>query len=168
MAHIHDIPAGGRLCVIVLWHPGRVLDAVRTEIEQAHIAFVDWISGTAERSEEVFRRLFLDRFDRDLVLVQPAGVAVHMRDFGPGLERSHGDNPDFRIAVRDVMLLREHGELVLASYTEWQKNATRSTPRDNGRIASVWMRRDADRLRWLHVHETWLPDDVMAAGPCDF
>ena len=25
-----------------------------------------------------------------------------------------------------------------------------------------------ERLTWLHVHETWLPSEVMAAGPYDF
>jgi hypothetical protein len=27
---------------------------------------------------------------------------------------------------------------------------------------------EIEALRWLHVHETWLPQAVMAQGPYDF
>ena len=45
--------------------------------------------------------------------------------------------------------------------------ALASTPPDNARVATV-MFHHADRLKWLHVHETWMPTEVMAAGPYDF
>ena len=59
---------------------------------------------------------------------------------------------------------------MLATYEEWQRNALASTPPDNGRVATVLFEDDRaeDRLRWLHIHETWLPEEVMAAGPYDF
>lgn len=56
---------------------------------------------------------------------------------------------------------------VLATYEEWQRNAIASKPADNGRIATALFRA-REQLRWIHVHETWLPRDVMAAGPFDF
>ena len=55
----------------------------------------------------------------------------------------------------------------VATYEEWQRNALASEPANNGRIASVLFA-TSDALQWVHVHETWLPADVMAAGPYDF
>lgn len=144
-----------------------MLDTVRREVDELHRFFVDWMSGAVERSDDVFRTRFLDRCDGDFVYVQPSGVAMHVRDLAPGLEGAYGKNPSFRIAVRDVRVLRQHGEIILATYVEWQRNAS-SPPHDNGRISSVLFRRDRDALRWLHVHETWLSPEVMAAGPYDF
>ena len=59
-------------------------------------------------------------------------------------------------------------DLIAATYEEWQRNALASTPKDNGRIATVLFRREEERLRWLHLQETWLPDERMRAGPFDF
>lgn len=40
-------------------------------------------------------------------------------------------------------------------------------PPDNGRVATVLFR-ETEPLRWLHIHETWLPESVQSAGPYDF
>ncbi|MFT5397007.1 MAG: hypothetical protein ACI85N_002222, partial [Gammaproteobacteria bacterium] len=40
-------------------------------------------------------------------------------------------------------------------------------PPDNGRLATVIFKK-TDPLQWLHVHETWMPETVQAAGPFDF
>ena len=56
---------------------------------------------------------------------------------------------------------------VIATYEEWQRNALASTPPDNGRVATAVFER-GERLKWLHIHETWVPPEQMAAGPYDF
>lgn len=56
---------------------------------------------------------------------------------------------------------------VLVTYEEWQRHALASMPPDNGRLSTALFD-CADGLRWLHVHETWLPAAQMAAGPYDF
>ena len=83
------------------------------------------------------------------------------------MRRAHGSNPDFRIAIRNVVVRRVMPDVVLATYEEWQRNALASTPPDNARLATVAFAR-TEPLRWLHVHETWLPGEVAAAGPYDF
>lgn len=141
--------------------------AVREEIEDLHRFFVGWFTGVLPREDEVFEKEFLARLDADFVLIPPAGITLDRASLAGGLKADHGNNPDFRIAIRNVQVRREEGDLVLATYEEWQRDATASTPENNGRVSSVLFRRNDD-LRWLHVHETWLPEELMAAGPYDF
>ena len=77
-----------------------------------------------------------------------------------------GTNPDFRIAITDVRVVRDLGDTVMATYTEWQTGAKRSATQ-NGRFTSVLMTKAAPH-RWLHIHETWLPEAEQAAGDYDF
>ena len=102
-----------------------------------------------------------------MVFVSPDGARLTRADLASGFEQAHGANPDFAIAIRDVTVLREVGDLVLATYTEWQRGSTRSGRTESGRFTTVLMTRDAPH-RWLHVHETWLPETEQKAGPYDF
>jgi len=138
---------------------------VRTEIEALHEFFVGWFTGALP--ESAFQEGFLDRFDADFILVPPAGVTLGIDELASGVHGAHATNPEFRIAIRNVRVRRVHGDWVLASYEEWQRNALASTPPDNGRAATVLFE-IGEPMRWLHVHETWLPDEVLAAGPYDF
>ncbi|PRP95842.1 hypothetical protein ENSA5_37110 [Enhygromyxa salina] len=144
---------------------------VRAEIEALHEFFVSWFTGAVENDDDVFQRGFARRFDPGFVLVPPAGTLMSLPRLTRAIREGYGQNPDFRIAIREVVLRREIGDLVLVTYEEWQRNAKASTPADNGRAATAVFK--ADRvapggLAWLHVHECWLPREVMAAGPYDF
>ncbi len=146
-------------------------DAVRTEIEALHEFFVSWFSGSCARDPEVLAQGFTRRFAEEFLLVPPAGTRLTAADLGQGVERAHGSNPGFRIAIRAVDIQVQSPTLVVATYEEWQRNAKASTPPDNGRVATVVFRRepaDSNDLRWQLVHETWLPAEIMAAGPYDF
>ena len=147
------------------------VDQVRAEIEAVHAFFVEWFGGHIPADDAVFDKRLLARFDERAQLVQPGGQQLSLAELSAGMRRAHGASPDFRIAIRNVAVEREHGEWILATYEEWQVNAKNSKPPDNGRLSSVLFRRDdaaPGGLVWLHVHETWLPADVMAAGPYDF
>ncbi|UCG74117.1 MAG: hypothetical protein JSV45_07010 [Chromatiales bacterium] len=139
--------------------------AVRREIEALHEFFVGWFSGALAAAE--FDAQFTSRFDPEFVLIPPSGELLTLGQLSGVLRVAHGSNPDFRIAIRDVQLRRITATHVLATYEEWQRNALASTPADNGRLATVLFQRN-ESLRWLHVHETWLPAATMAAGPYDF
>ena len=140
---------------------------LRHEIEALHRFFVAWFSGSAAREEACFEAEFLRRFDEDFLLIPPAGSVLNLADLSHGIHARHGSNPDFRIAIRNVSLRRLWEGHALATYEEWQRNALASTPPDNGRVATVLFRL-TEPLRWLHVHETWLPAEIMTAGPYDF
>jgi len=139
--------------------------AVRTEVEALHEFFVGWFSGALNAS--VFDTEFLPRFAPDFHIVPPAGTLMNLGQITEAIRSARDTNAEFRIAIRNVTVRAQFDGHILATYEEWQRNALASQPRDNGRIATVILR-DTRPLQWLHVHETWLPNDVMAAGPYDF
>lgn len=138
---------------------------IRREIEELHVFFVDWFTGAAPKDRLESR--FCVAMDADMVFVSPDGTRLGRADLIAGFKGAHGANPVFRIAIRDVKVQREIGDLVSATYTEWQRGAARSGRAENGRFTTVLMTRNAPH-RWLHVHETWLPEAEQAAGSYDF
>lgn len=138
---------------------------VRNEVEALHRFFVGWFSGKLPLN--AFELEFLARFDREFRLIPPAGVLLTLDKFKTALYRSHASNPDFRIAIRNVKVHQLLDGHILATYEEWQRNALASKPPDNARIATVIFN-NTQPLRWIHVHETWLPESIASAGPFDF
>ena len=144
---------------------GDLQDRVREEIEEVHGFFVDWITG--ETDEGALEKVFVPRIDDAMHFVSPDGNRLDRDELVAMFRRCHGANPDFRIAIRDVRILSELGDHLLATYQEWQRGAKTSAKPENGRVTTVVLSRESP-FRWLHVHETWLPDTVQAAGPYDF
>jgi len=139
--------------------------AARAEIEALHAFFVGWFSGSLAEAE--FESGFLSRFAADFLLVPPAGTLLTLGQLADGVRSAHASNPEFRIAIRNVTLRRRLDGYLLATYEEWQRNALASKPPENARLATVLFA-EGRPLRWLHVHETWLPEEVARAGPYDF
>jgi hypothetical protein len=140
-------------------------DIVRTEIEDLHKFFVGWFTGTLNNN--IFDEGFLARFDSEFLLIPPAGIILSLDELSSGIKNTYDTNPDFRIVIRNVKIQRVLDNEIIATYEEWQRNALASTPPDNGRLATVIFKK-TDPLQWLHVHETWMPETVQAAGPFDF
>lgn len=138
---------------------------VREEIVSLHQFFVDWYSGQLEQSS--FEPGFLARMDPRFTMIEPGGRLLRFNELKSLLRQRRGSNPDFRIAIRQVCVQRASERYVFATYQEWQRNALASEPADNARISTVLFRRD-EGLQWLHVHETWLPEAVRAAGSFSF
>lgn len=136
---------------------------VRKEVEALHGFFVEWFSGAIP--SHGFDADFVARFDSEFILIPPAGSLVTFADFASSVQRAHGSNSSFRIAIRNVKVQRVLDGYVLATYEEWQRNALASKPPDNARIASVVFKND-EPLKWLHIHETWMPES--APGSYDF
>ncbi len=140
-------------------------ERVRREVEDLHQFFYGWFRGEIDRQS--FESKFLPRFAPDLVFIPPGGRLYGLPDLSSMIRGGYGSNPEFRVCIRKVEVRRRFDGHILATYEEWQRNARASQPADNGRIATVLFT-DEDPLRWLHIHETWLPEDVMATGPYDF
>ena len=137
----------------------------REEIEALHRFFVGWFSG--ELPQTAFESGFTARFASDFLIIPPAGTVLGLGDLSNSIERAHGSNPEFRIAIRNVCLRRVTPSQLLVTYEEWQRNALATTPPDNARVATVWFERGTP-LKWLHVHETTMPEALVRAGPFDF
>jgi hypothetical protein len=141
------------------------MDKVRREVESLHEFFCVWFGGRIPQEE--FEQQFLPRFHQDLAFIPPAGELLNLEDISAWIRGGYGSNPDFRIQIRNVTIHREFEGHVLATYEEWQRNALASEPSDNGRIASVVFVK-GERLKWLHIHETWVPREIMEADLFDF
>ncbi len=140
-------------------------DIVRTEIEDLHKFFVGWFTGTFDINS--FESGFLSRFDPDFLLIPPAGIILALDVLSTSIKNTYDTNPDFRIAIRNVKIRRVLENEIIATYEEWQRNALASTPPNNGRVATVVFKK-TEPLQWLHVHETWVPDSVIATEPFNF
>ena len=141
------------------------METVTKEIEALHEFFVAWFTGAIDASQ--FKIGFLNRFDPTFLLIPPAGTILDLDGIAANIRAGYASNPNFRIAIRNVQVRRVFDGHILATYEEWQRNAIASTPPDNARLATVLFA-DTPPLRWLHIHETWMPKDVAAAGPYDF
>ena len=142
-----------------------IQERVRCEVEDLHEFFTGWFTGRLPEGD--FESKFLARFSPGFVFIPPAGRLLGIEDLSASLRAGYASNPDFRVQIRSVAVRRQFDGCVLATYEEWQRNALASIPPDNGRISTVLFS-SGDPLRWLHIHETWLPGDIIAAGPYDF
>jgi len=133
-----------------------MLAEVHAEVEALHDFFTGWVSGALPEDDEAFAHGVAERLHPAFEMVMPSGTA-HDRDAIVGaIRRSWGNAPDFRIGIRDVAVLGEWPELVLATYIEAQTGARNSIPPDNLRRSTVLFERRGGRLLWRHVHETAL------------
>ncbi len=149
-----------------------LLIAARHEIEDFHAFFDDWFQGLCPNSDEVFKARHGARLADDFQLTYPGGVAIGKQGLIDGVRQAYGKSPGFGVQIRNVELrpLACEGHL-LVTYEEWQKNAVNSTPPNNARLSSAIFRileTNPVKLEWFHLHETWLPREVMDAGPFDF
>lgn len=140
-------------------------DQVRIEIEELHEFFCNWFSGNLPKTD--FDSKFTTRFAPDLVFIPPAGKLLGLTELSTAIYKGYSSNPKFRVQIRGVTIRRKFDGYVLATYEEWQRNALASKPTDNGRIVTVVFK-NGDPLKWVHIHETWLPEEEMASGEYDF
>jgi hypothetical protein len=138
----------------------------QAEIEELHRFFVGWFSGKLPK--DCFQAQFMDRFDPECLLMPPGGKLLTLEQFSAGVHGAHATNPNFRIVIRNVVLRWVFGSTILATYEEWQRFAIASKPPENVRFASVLFNVAEDRLCWLHIHETWLPEAEYGEQVFDF
>ncbi|MEE9345413.1 MAG: nuclear transport factor 2 family protein [Methylococcales bacterium] len=140
-------------------------ERIRVEIEDLHEFFCNWFAGKLPKAD--FDSKFTARFAPDLVFIPPAGELLGLADLSSVIYDGYASNPKFRIQIREVTVRQEFDSYVLATYEEWQHDALASKPPDNGRVATVVFKID-NPLKWVHIHETWLPKTVMASDKYDF
>ena len=147
-------------------------DFVALEVIELHRFFEDWFGGYCDDSEEVFSEGILSRMHGDFNIILPGGMMIYGADFWPEFRKLYGSNPDFHISIRAIQQQPLVSDSVyLVNYQEWQRNARQSKPENNGRLSSAVFLADKDApngIKWFHVHETWLPDSVIAAEPFDW
>lgn len=115
----------------------------------------------------MFRSEFTNHFDNDFLLIASNGTVLQLDVLSDSIRNGYGSNPDFRITIRNVLVRHCWDGYLLVIYEEWQYGDKMSSLPNNGRIASVLFRTHGD-VKWLYVHETWLPKDIAEADVFDF
>lgn len=142
---------------------------IEAAIHDIHDFFTDWIGGRCPGDDETFQRNALDRISDDLVAIFPAGRRFGKGEFKGYMSSIYGSNPDFRIKIRDIRVNHASGKMAVVNYQEWQKAAKDSDQANNGRITTMVLgEKSSGGVEILQVHETWLPDEVVATGDFDF
>ena len=132
----------------------------RREVIELHRFFQDWFRGELEPTAEAFAR-FDSVIAESFVIIGPGGQLFERPPLVDRLRRGHGgwrDDEKSRIWIENVRLRHTAGELALLTYEEWQE--IRGEVR--GRLSSALFRAcegTPNRVEWLHVHETWLPEE---------
>lgn len=142
---------------------------IETAIHDIHDFFTDWVGGRCPGDAETFQRNALDRISDDLVAIFPAGRRFGKEDFKGYMSSIYGSNPDFRIKIRDIRVNLVNGKMAVVNYQEWQKAAKDSDQPNNGRITTmVLAEKSTGGVEILQVHETWLPEELVANGDFEF
>lgn len=141
-----------------------ILRTVTKEIVELHDFFTEWFKGTVERQQLEPR--FLSRLHEGFVFIPPDGQVITRELLKEIFDRGYGTNNYFKIQIRDVTICHEVGNLMMATYTEWQVGAIQSE-NTNARVVSILIEMTTP-VKWLHIHETWLPESVRPADSFDF
>jgi hypothetical protein len=142
--------------------------ACKEEICRLHKFFVNWFTGALPNTEEEFLK-GVSGLAPSFHLISPRGSIDGHQSLLESLRKAHGIHMDdgFDIDIRNCQLMHDNESTIAMTYEEWQHTAT-STP--TGRISTVLFQviadeqeKDGEILKWLHVHETWLPDGKESA-----
>jgi type 2A phosphatase activator TIP41 len=147
------------------------------QVEDLHGLFVQWFRGTRalEELQEELRLRLSDSFSH----VAPNGQFLSGRQILLGhLEDKYGCYHDrvFEIDIYNVQLIWSDGDKFLVTYEEWQSwqqemddsasgDMDANQTQQFGRLSTCLLYRP-DKTKpfsWIHVHETWLEDEVPAA-----
>jgi len=139
----------------------QVLAEVRQDIVALHDFFVGWYNG--DLPESAFETEFAARLDPSFTIIMPSGAELDYETLSAAMRDSFGKKPGFRIEIRNVRIVKATETTVIATYEEWQENEREEPGSASARISTVAMTR-GEVLKWLHVHETWLPEETLAAG----
>jgi hypothetical protein len=129
----------------------------RTEVIEAHRFFTEWFTGVLPETDATWSA-FEDTLAPGFHLVAPHGVAIPRDQLLAGIRSMHGKHAGagFKIWIEDFACRYVGAETVVATYEEWQDQGGEV----RGRLSTVVFERNPampNHVRWLHVHETWLP-----------
>jgi hypothetical protein len=143
-------------------------EAVEREVVELHTFFEDWFTGRLPDRDDAFERVEQVLSPR-FVLVIPEGRIIRRAELISSLRNRHGarsealdesTSDDFDIWIDSIEIQIEDGDLVVATYEEWQRiEPEDGETEEKGRISSVVFTRNDDMphgLGWQHLHETWL------------
>jgi len=133
------------------------------EIVELHQFFQDWYRGRDDVDFERFNRALSPGF----VIVMPDARILGREVIVDAVRQQRDSDPEARLEIRNVQLHMAGKDHAVLTYEEWQG---RGGDPMRGRLSTVVFTFDNDApngLIWLHVHETWLPEDARESTSTD-
>ena len=134
-----------------------MITRIENEIVQLHQFFQDWYNNELSFTEENFSHCS-NVLAPGFSIVFPSGEKIERESLLKGLWQAHNSRKGMRIWIKNVHLIHQIHDVILATYEEWQEiDKTVSA-----RISSVAFQTNQNTpngLLWLHVHETWITPD---------
>lgn len=130
------------------------------EVRELHAFFQAWFRGELPQTNNRLKRLE-DALGADFQLVAPDGSVRSRAAVIDGVDDRHGAQRDadmpFRIEVESVAACFERDDICLLTYEEHQRTASEWRGR---RSSALFERAEGapSRVRWRHLHETWLDE----------
>ena len=149
------------------------LKMAEREVVELHAFFVRWFrcDFPPGADTDALFDAFLDRFDDGFEYVFPGGEKKG-KPCLRAMRGALGSNADFRIHTHSHSLRpvpHSGGRVLVGTYKEMQKGARNCGAHNgnNGRITTALLLIDRaaqpNGVRWLRIHECWLPDAEIAA-----
>jgi len=133
---------------------------IKKEIIELHRFFEDWAKARIPENEDSLSRLKQALAD-DFIIITPGAQAISKHGLVEMITKGYGNFADhsqkYKIWIEDIHYRRFSGKLFLATYKEWQ-NVNQEV---KGRLSTALFSSDSGtpgRLKWHHVHETWIQD----------
>jgi hypothetical protein len=134
----------------------------QAEIEELHDFFQRWLGGDLPNTRAAYARLE-HALAPEFALISPDGTLQLRDQLLEQLRHAHGSRPGWRMWIERPQLRFRQTGLAVATYEEWQRHANSTM---TARLSTVVFRDQLgtpNGLTWLHVHETWLPDEMVRA-----
>ena len=132
------------------------------EIVELHQFFQDWYRGNDDAEFDRFDQALSDGF----IIIMPDGRILGRDIIIEAVRGQHDSDSQAELEIRNVRLHEVHDNTAIFTYEEWQGRGGEDM---RGRLSSVVFAFDdqaPNGLVWLHVHETWLPEeDTTASQP---
>ena len=130
------------------------MKALFKEVIGLHQFIQDWLTGSVPKTREEYSR-FDDALDTDFRIVHPSGTLERRDQLVESFWSAHAaKEPTFSIEIRNLRFRLSFGPYALLTYEEWQHG-----PSTTARLSTVVFRvaDDGGKVRWAHLHETWMP-----------
>ena len=131
-----------------------MITRIENEINELHQFFQDWYNNHLSPTDENFVRC-VNVLHPNFMIIFPNGEKVQYQTLLNSLHSKHASQTNMRIWIKQIQVLHQIGDLVLATYEEWQE----INGQVNSRLSTVLFQKaptTPNGLLWLHVHETWI------------
>ena len=136
----------------------QIINDCRGEVIDVHHFFTGWFQGDLPNDDAAWLSLG-NRLAPGFQLITPRGEIISRAALLTDLHGRYGQYREagYPLEVRGFQVRHLGDHHIVATYEEWQGPSDEQT----ARVSTAIFERDPtqpNHVRWLHVHETWLPD----------